>query len=43
MSAESGVLTYKDSEDKVEVDGRLMSYEEVTNLEVMETNPFEFW
>lgn len=42
-SVASGVPVYKDSEDRWELDGALLTHEEMARLEVLQSYPLEFW
>ena len=43
VSAESGVYTYKDSEETWDVDGKAMTMQEVMNIDILQGYPLEFW
>jgi NAD-dependent deacetylase len=43
VSSESGVFTFKDSEDTWEVEGTQMDLPDVLDLQVLQSSPLEFW
>ncbi|OMJ71089.1 hypothetical protein SteCoe_30793 [Stentor coeruleus] len=43
VSAESGVFTYKNNSETWEIGGKKLSLQEVMNINILESNPLEFW
>ncbi|CAG9320416.1 unnamed protein product [Blepharisma stoltei] len=43
VSAESGVFTYKDSDETWEIDGKSYTHQEIANIDILQTYPLEFW
>lgn len=43
VSVASGIPVYKDSEDRWELDGELLTHEEMARMEVLQSYPMEFW